>query len=269
MESRQVKFKSKVQLSNQKHHRSFNLIGIIVATVFLMALIFNGTIFNQNFVAREISKSSISTTIVTNVNQELSQYGLPDNIMTKKEANRLVKTSVKQVYAGNEIKLNLNPVFTRAEKLIDQDLSGLGVSTSQLPTAITSTVKTKINEAITQQINTARVKEISSKLLMAKKTTTMVLVLSTIILILLLIWALMRHHLIASLSWILIISSLLALALIKAMMVFLNSLVESSSYLSTLSSQAIQDLGHFGNGLALTLLIVGAILLGLRRVFRG
>lgn len=269
MESRQVKFKSKVQLTNQRHHRGFNLIGVIVLTIFLIALIFNGTVFNQKFVAREIGKSSVSTTIVTNVNQELSQYGLPDNVMTKKQANRLVNASVKQVYAGDEIKLNLNPVFSRAEKLIDQDLVGLGVSTSQLPTAVTSTVKAKINATVTKQINTARVQQMTSKVLLAKRVTTIVLIGSSILLVILLVWALIGRHLMMSLSWILIISSLLSLGIIKGITTFLNNLTANSTYLSTISSQAIQDVGHFGNELVLVVLITGAVLLGLRKMFKA
>lgn len=268
MESRQAKFKGKVQLTRHKHNRSFNLIGIIVLTIFLLASIFNSTIFNQRFVAREISKSAISSTIVANVNQELSQYGLPDNVMTKKQANRLVRSSVKQIYAGDEIKLNLNPVFIRAAKLINQNLVGLGISTSQLPTAVTSTVKTKINATITQQINTARVKEVASELLLAKRITTIALIGSGILLLLLVVWALIGRHLIMSLSWILIISSLLSLGFIKAITVFLSNFVKNSASLSALSSQAIQDFGHFGNELVLVILIAGAVLLGLRKVFK-
>ncbi|WP_041094031.1 hypothetical protein [Paucilactobacillus hokkaidonensis] len=271
MESRKTRFESKTQLTNpQQHHGGFNFLGVILLIIFLIAMIFRMTLFNEKFVAHELSNSTITSKIVTNVNQNLTQYGLPDNVMTKKQADTLIKTSVKQVYAGDEIDLNLNPTFNRAEKLVNENLEGLGVSTSLLPTSVTSTVKAKINSVVTQQINTEQIQSVTSELLAAKRIDTIMLIVSGILLAVMIIRALIGHHLISSLSWILIISALLTLVFVKGLTLFIPNLLANSSYLSlsTLSDQAVHDFGHFGYELALIILIVGAVLLGTRKAFK-
>lgn len=262
MESRIQRFEGKNADTNIKHHHTgFNIISIVMLTIFLVTLVLNITFLNASFMTKELKKSTVSTQITSNVNQELSQYGLPANVMTKKLTNRLILQATKQVYAGKQIDLNLSPVFSRAEKLVDANLAGLGVSTSQLPTTITATVKEKINTSVVQQINTTRVQTFTKELIAVKRIERVLLFGSGIFLVLLFFWALIKHHFWGSLGWTMSFAGLLAWVVLKLMATVASSLLTDVSELSAMSDQVVADFNRVGNLATLISLVIGVLVI--------
>lgn len=250
-----------------KHHFRFCLVGVIFMTLLMVSLVLNQTFLNKRFVSHEITSSTLETDLLDSVHEGMSQYGIPAKMLTKNEADKIVRTTIDQAFDGQEIKVDLSPVTDQLAGEADSQLAQFGISTSLLPADASDAVTSNVNSAVNSRINTPQVTAAINGLRIAKTVNSVVMVASALVVLLLAVLAVFGRHLITSFSWI----TSFALVISGGLVVITRSLIpqlvrEAPDY----SSFAVQCATDF-QGTAFTwlaLLAVLAVILWLVRLIR-
>lgn len=186
-----------VKSAPREHH----LLGIILTTIVMIAVILNGTILNQGFIAHEITESSIGDTIVTKANDSLHQYGIDESVVTHSDVNKLLKQAVGQLYNGQSIDLDLSSVDSRLSNAVDDQLSNSGVGDSVASGTVINGLESEVNSTINDSLNTPQMQAAAKTIRTAKMINTGVMVIGGVLLALNLLGALIKHYFLDQLMW--------------------------------------------------------------------
>lgn len=195
-----------------RHHPIFIIWGTLLVVLLMVAVTFNQTLLSTHFVDHEITHTNLSSTIMDTVDNNLSQYGISTSAISDKEANKLITQAVNQVYSGQEIELNLQPVLAGVNQSASQATEQYGV---ELPNSITSGVSNEISGAVNSQLNTPEVKQITNAISIAKIIDHLLVVISLIGLVVMVLIAVLRKFFSRSFSWIGLWSVIIVYALVN------------------------------------------------------
>ncbi|MCD7113982.1 hypothetical protein [Limosilactobacillus fastidiosus] len=182
-----------------RHHPLFIIWGVLLVVLLMVAVTFNQTLLSTRFVDHEITHTNLSSMIMDTVDNNLSQYGISTAAISDKEANKLITQAVNQVYSGQEIDLNLQPVLGGINQSASQAAEQYGV---ELPNSITSGIGSEISGAVNSQLNTPEVKQIANAISIAKNVAHLVMVISLIGLGLMMLIAILKKNFSRVFSWI-------------------------------------------------------------------
>lgn len=251
----------------KRHHHFFNFWGTILLVLFLLSLIVNATFLNRSFVLHEIKGSVVETTITDQVNAGLEQYGISGSVLTDKETDQLLTQAVNQVYAGKKISLDLSRVTAKVGSSVDSELSQYGLA--GVGSTATAAISQNVNAAVNSQVNNSTVASFTRGVQVARAVTNAIMIGSGLLLVALIIIALLRRHLLESLSHICI-----GAAIIDGLVVLLVAKLgpqlaaDSPDYVSFVA-QLATDFSHRALGMVSLVLIVGLGLLAIRIVKWG
>lgn len=262
------------QKNNQepvRRHSVFIVWGTILVALLMTALILNQTILSSKFVKHEITHSNLSETLMDNVNSGLSRYGVSTGAVSEHEANKLITQAVDQVYSGESIDLNLQPVLGDLNNSVSQAASQYGI-TGQLPSSVESNINSGISNTVNQQLNTPQVKQFTGAISIAKTVVHFIMLVSSIGLILMLLTSILKKHVIRSFSWIALWSSILLYGIILGLRGVVTAIGAHYPDYSSFTAQLATDFYSRSTNYWLILLILTIALFCWRitiKVFRG
>jgi hypothetical protein len=243
----------------KRRHPAFIIWGTVLLTLLTLSMILNQTILNARFAVHEITTSNLSTTLMDNVNQGLSQYGISSNVISSSESNKLIKQAVNQVYSGKEINLNLQSEVNNVGDSVSQAAAKYGISAS-IPSSVTSEAGSNISNAVNSQLNTPQVKQLTNGITIAKTVDHIVMIGSLIGLIVMAIMALPGRHLLGSFSWIGLWGTIIVYALILGLSAIISQVGAQFPDYSTFTAQLATDFQSQAQNIWIVLLIITIIL---------
>lgn len=197
-DSKQPTATKTVVVKERPHHHLWQ---IILTTIVMMAVIINGTILNQKFIAHEIAESSVGDTIVTKANDSLHSYGINESVVTHSDVNKLLTQAVGQLYNGQSIDLDLSSVDGRLSNAVSDQLSSSGLSGSVASSTVINGLESQVNSTINQSLNTPQVQAAAKTIKTAKVINTGIMAIGGALLVLNLVGALFKHDLFNTLMW--------------------------------------------------------------------
>lgn len=248
------------------HHWGFRVLGILLLTLFMVSLVLNRTFLNQRFVTREMTSSTLENQLLDEVDSGMAQYGLPSKMLTKHDTDHIVRTVVRQAFAGEQLKVNLQPVTNQLAGQADSELSQFGISTSLLPAGSTAAITDSVNSAVNSRINTPQVTAVINGLQVAKTITNVVWAVSGLGVIIMIGWALLGHHLLTSFSWITTVALLFSGLLVAVAGRLIPQLAQAAPDFSAFAVQCATDFQRVATGWLGLLAIVAVICWGLRLI---
>lgn len=204
-------------------------LGTVLIVLLVVGMLLKATILNPSFVANEIVASPITSELQSQINGQLSQNGLVNLKISDEDTKELVKQATKQVYAGEDINLDLDKLENKWQTQLNQQLSSYGLSTTMLPSGSLDQLQNQLNQTINQQLNTAPIQTAVKTIKTAKVIVNAVLVVSLLGLVILGIKNLIQKTLLAYFSWATTIASGVVILLIKGAEVMVKQITQNDS----------------------------------------
>lgn len=250
-----------------RRHPLIIIWGIVFTVLLMISLIIGQTLLNARFVNHEIMRSNISSTLMENVDGNLSQYGISTSALTDKESNKLITQAVTQIYSGKEINLNLQPIIKNVSDSASQAAASYGI-TASLPNSVTSSVGDELSQTINEQLNTTQIKQFTNAIVIAKAVDHTVMIISVIALGGLLLLATLKKSFVRSLSWICLWSTLIGYALIVGLRGMITQIGEHYPDFSSFTAQLGMDFNSQALNYWLILLLITIVLFSWRIVMK-
>lgn len=238
------------------HHLRFRMVGIIFMTLLMVSLVLNQTFLNKQFVSHEITSSTLESDLLDSVHDGMSQYGIPAKMLTKSAADKIVRKSIDQVFAGQSIRVDLSSVTDQLAGEADSQLSQFGISTSLLPTGTSDAITSNLNSAVNSRINTPQVTAAINGLHTVKIVNSTVLAVSAVVVLILAVLAIFGRHFLMSFSWITTIALVVSGLLVMITRSIIPQLAQNAPDYSSLAVQCASDF----QGTAFTWLAIIAVL---------
>lgn len=257
----------KVPTAPVNHHLRFRMVGIIFMTLLMVSLVLNQTFLNKRFVSHEITSSTLESDLLDSVHDGMSQYGIPAKMLTKNAADKIVRKSIDQVFAGQPIRVDLSPVTDQLAGEADSQLAQFGISTSLLPAGTSDAITSNLNSAVNSRINTPQVTAAINGLHTVKIINSTVLAVSAVVVLILAVLAILGRHFLMSFSWITTIALVVSGLLVMITRSIIPQLAQNAPDYSSLAVQCASDF----QGTAfiwLAILAVLAVILWLVRLIR-
>lgn len=250
-----------------RRHWVSTAVGILAMLIMMFCLLLNTTVLNEEFVANEITQSTVSGEIQSQINSSLSQYGVAGETITKKQTNELLKTAVKQVYSGHPIKLDLSDILNNLEDDTNDTLSNYGVS-DELKNSVTDSVNTEVTNIINSKINTPAVTQFESRIKLAKTLVIVGLIASVAILFMVALYDLFTHTLLRDFRWIMIISGSLFAVFLNWLKPLITSAISTDVTINSLATPIVNDILKQVNWLTIGVVAIGLILFTMSLLIR-
>ncbi|HIX35758.1 MAG TPA: hypothetical protein H9856_05130 [Candidatus Limosilactobacillus merdigallinarum] len=250
-----------------RRHWVSTVVGILAMLIMMFCLLLNTTVLNEEFVANEITQSTVSGEIQSQINSSLSQYGVAGETITKKQTNELLKTAVKQVYSGHPIKLDLYDILNNLEDDTNDTLSNYGVS-DELKNSVTDSVNTEVTNIINSKINTPAVTQFESRIKLAKTLVIVGLIASVAILFMVALYDLFTHTLLRDFRWIMIISGSLFAVFLNWLKPLITSAISTDVTINSLATPIVNDILKQVNWLTIGVVAIGLILFTMSLLIR-
>lgn len=246
----------KVPTAPVNHHLRFRMVGIIFMTLLMVSLVLNQTFLNKRFVSHEITSSTLESDLLDSVHDGMSQYGIPAKMLTKNAADKIVRKSIDQVFAGQTIRVDLSPVTDQLAGEADSQLAQFGISTSLLPAGTSDAITSNLNSAVNSRINTPQVTAAINGLHTVKIVNSTVLAVSAVVVLILAVLAIFGRHFLMSFSWITTIALVVSGLLVMITRSIIPQLAQNAPDYSSLAVQCASDF----QGTAFTWLAILAVL---------
>lgn len=225
--------------------------GIIITAIVMFAVILNGTILNQKFIAQEISQSTIGDEIVSKANASLHQYGIEGSVVTHHDVQKLLKQAIGQLYNGQTINLDLSSVDSRLNNAVNNRLASSCVSDSVATSTVTNSLESEVNSTINQSLNTAAVQQAARVIKTARVINMAVIVIGGALIILNLLGALIKHYFLDQVMWLgaggAVLASALTLVVRQGLPTLAHALPDASelavSFASDFAAYAMRVIG--------------------------
>lgn len=248
--------------SNEHRHLALRWWSGLILALTLLLVLFNGTLLNPRFAKHEITDSTLESSMLNQVNGELTQYGISTSALKKSTTDKLVGQAVDQVYAGEKIQLDFSPLLDNVNSAVNSQLSQYGLSTALLPQESSATIANTVNSNINAQLNTTEVTQLIHGIQVAKLVVKILLVVNLILLLVMLLKSLWRQQLLINWSW----GCLVGLIIYSALIVGIKTLAvqwgSADSDLSPFVSQIASDFLGIGFHYSVGLAVVTALLFG-------
>ena len=190
-------------------HWLIKLVGILAMVILFVCSLARTTILNEHYMAREIDHTEVSEQLKNDVNASLASYGIDNDIVTEKQASKLLKQAVHQVYRGETIHLDFDDVLENLEGQTTATLSNFGVPSSVIKDLPTESLNTQLSSSINSRINGEEIQEVESELKLARALTLCGLIASIVILLLIVIIDWFSQMIVSDFKWIVLIGALL------------------------------------------------------------
>ena len=222
----------------------------------MVSLVLNQTFLNKRFVSHEITSSTLESDLLDSVHDGMSQYGIPAKMLTKNAADKIVRKSIDQVFAGQPIRVDLSPVTDQLAGEADSQLAQFGISTSLLPAGTSDAITSNLNSAVNSRINTPQVTAAINGLHTVKIVNSTVLAVSAVVVLILAVLAIFGRHFLMSFSWITTIALVVSGLLVMITRSIIPQLAQNAPDYSSLAVQCASDF----QGTAFTWLAILAVL---------
>ena len=196
MTSRESLRQQETGTKSRKHWFS-SLIGIVAATALLLCLLLNTTVFNENFVVKELSNTSLTSQIEGQINDSFKAYGLSGDVVSHQQTEKLLKTAIGQVYEGKTVHLDLSEIVNKLQSQSSDALGGY-----QLPAALTDSIDNSVNSIVDSKINSSQLMTIEQNLQKARKIVNVTLIVSILILMMIAIYDIFSASFLRDIRWI-------------------------------------------------------------------
>lgn len=161
------------EAAHRQHHPGLILMTSFAITLLSLAILLATTVFNVNFTSRVLTKGPAPELMQAAINQAGQEHGLPGELVTKSEAQQLLKTTVRQVYAGEAVNLNLAPIQAR---LVGQAQAATGLPAALVGSVTTPVISNQLTGLVNDQINTSTVRQLTTGLQLGRRINQVVLV---------------------------------------------------------------------------------------------
>ncbi|PWF99601.1 hypothetical protein DCM90_09170 [Levilactobacillus bambusae] len=145
------------------------------------------TIFNEDFTASAISRSGIGSSIATDLNNELSNYGVSQNVVTSDSLQPVIKAEITALYSED----GSTSLSTAVSQVITKQAESHNLN---LPGTATDVLAKKATSLISAKIGGDRLEQLAPEFQQLRHMNMMLLAASAIFLVLLVIVALAEHH---------------------------------------------------------------------------
>lgn len=248
-----------------KHYFRFRIVGTFFLTLLTLMMLINSTILNRDFAKHQIESSSLESLMLDQVNSSLTQYGISTSVLSKNETDKIISQAIDQVYSGEKINLDLSPVLANVNSSVNDQLAQYGLSTSMLPAGGTSSITSNVNSAVNSQLNTPVVAQVTTGIRIAKVVVNLILFASLAMLVILIMKAGWQKHLLASFSWISLLTLLVFNLLVTGIKVVVSQSGAQFPDLSPFITQVVEAVQQRGmtyslllGGLAIILFVIRA-----------
>lgn len=257
---RQGHLKTTIEETPKRHYFLYCLWGVLSVILLGLALLVNSTLLNVDFVKKEVTSSSLESVMLNQVNSSLTQYGISTSVLKKSATDKLIDQAVDQIYAGENINLDLTPVINSVNSSVNSQLAQYGLSTSMLPSGSSSAITGNINSMVNNQLNTSEVTQLIDGIKIAKTVTNVILMISILSLGVLIIKGIWQHHLIGSFRWICLWGTVFYTGIIMAFHAAAIQISESQSDLSPFISQIANDFQQIGFRSSIIMIVISIVL---------
>lgn len=240
--------------ANPRKHWLTTLIGILAGIVLLVCLLLNTTLLSENFVAQEVTHSSLGSQIQSEINDSFNAYGMSGEVISQQQTNRLLKTAIRQVYAGENIHLDVSDVVNNVENNAGNALGGYS-----LPSAFSSSINNQVSSIVNSRINSSQLTSLESDVRLARHMVIMGLIISVAVLLIVAIYDLSTGTLLRDFRWICLLSGLLFWGVLEIAKSVAVSTMANDSLWKSITSSIADDVVSQGNYFVAAMLILGII----------
>lgn len=243
-----------------RRHWSSTLVGILSMLVMMFCLLLNTTVLNEKFVADEITQSAVGGEIQSQINSNLSQFGVEGEAISKKQTNELLQTAVKQVYEGRPIKLDVSDILNNLEDNTTNTLSNYGVSGS-VSGSLTDSVNSAVTNIINSKINTPAVNQFESRIKLMRTLVIVGLIISVALVFMVVLYDLFTHTLLRDFRWITLISGGLFALFLNFLKPLIHEVISTDVTMNSLATPIVNDILQQGYWLTAGVVAIGLVLL--------
>ncbi len=173
-----------------RRHFLLALMTVLSTLVFMIAVLANGTVLNKSFAKKELTNSTLTSSLQNTVNQSVSQSGYTGTVVSTKEANQLIEQVIDDVYEGREINVDLSGIESSMVSQASQQLTqALGISVNLNNSSVVNAIENQVTQQVNQELNTSQLQEVTSAIKIGKLVTNVMLVISSVVLLLCLVIA--------------------------------------------------------------------------------
>lgn len=192
-------------------HTHWKMVISLVVCLWVLVLSFwlYRTVLDKEFATEEVQKTLVADQLNQEVDNVLSNYGVPRSVLTKGESDKLARQAVSNIYSNQAINLDLSSVTDRLESSVAGMADGFGVDVSSIAGGSLNALTNQLNSSVNQRVNTQQVKTFTRQLHVARTIDMAALAVSGILTIVLLVSALVKRSFLPIVSWALTFVSLL------------------------------------------------------------
>ncbi|QLL70382.1 hypothetical protein [Lactobacillus sp. 3B(2020)] len=240
------------------------LVAILVALFFMVGLWAHQTVLNESKAEATLTNTTVLSTVQSELNSGLTQYGLSD-LVTTSDTKSILHQLVTEVYGNQKLSLDLSSITERVSNEANSSLSVYGV---QIPSQLTNGVAGTVNTAINNQLNTSQLQNFEQGLQVAKFVDWAIMIFTGLWLGLLAIRELKNHSLRRYLSVVSLLSGILMFILVAGVNGYLKTLNFSNAIANSILTATTNTVTHTGQLIALIAVIIGLSFLVLNFIFR-
>ena len=238
-----------------RKHWLTTLLGVVAGIVLLVCLLLNTTLLNENFVAQEVTRSSLGSQIQSEINDSFNSYGMSGEVISQKQTNRLLRTAIRQVYAGENIHLDVSDVVNNVENNASDALGGYS-----LPTTFSNSINDQVSSIVNSRINSSQLTNFESDIRIARHIVIAGLVISVTVLLCIAIYDLMTGTLLRDFRWICLLSGLLFWGVLRTARSAAVSTMANDSLWKPITSSIADDVLRQGNYFVIAMLILAVVI---------
>lgn len=230
----------------------------------MITMMLNLTVFNENYMAKQIQHSYVASQINQNIDQQTSKLGLQNtNLVGNDLINQVLKNMVHQFYQGDTVQVDNNLVTNQVEH-------SLGSNTGVLQQGLTGVVVSGVVQAINTQINSEKISSYSKTMSEVRRINGFTEIAAVILLAICLILALMKRALFRISGVGAIFSGLLGAILFG--LVYVGNIpakvITNNSVAVQIGDQVIKDITSTGFLVAIITVVTGILLYFIGRFIR-
>ncbi|KRN19169.1 hypothetical protein IV79_GL001541 [Pediococcus claussenii] len=227
-------------------------------------MILNLTVFNENYMTKQIQHSDVASQINQNIDQQTSKLGLQNtNLVGSDLINQVLKNMVHQFYQGETVQVDNNLVTNQVEQ-------SLGSNTGILQQGITGMVVSGVVQAINTQINSEKISSYSKTMSDTRRINSFTETAAFILLAVCMILALIKKALFRISGVGAIFSGLLGAILFGFAYVgdIPAKLITNNSVAVQIGNQVVKDITSTGFLVAVITAVTGILLYGIGRFIK-
>lgn len=171
----------------KKPGRSHRVLSFFMGLIFILALIVRFTVLNGSFMATAVQTPTVINQVHTRISTQLQEKNLPTGLVTDNLVKVVLKTGVKQTYAGQTLNLNQPEVQQAVTDSVKQQATGLGLGDTGIESAASNAVAGEMLTAVTANYQDTTLTYFAEHVLSYQLWTFIVILVSGVLWILLMI----------------------------------------------------------------------------------